>query len=54
MFAKSTQWVREHPRVTATIGAAATAAAAYYGIPPEYSAPVLDTICDALALCPRV
>lgn len=54
MFAKSKAWVRAHPKLTAAIGAAAVAAGAYYGVPPEVSGPVLTKVCTALAVCPAL
>jgi hypothetical protein len=54
LYGKAAAWVRAHPGLTATIGAAAVAAGTYYGVPPQYSQPVLAAICDGLALCPQV
>lgn len=53
-YRKGTAWVREHPKITSTIGAAAVAAGVYYGVPPEYSVPVLTFVCETLTLCPRL
>lgn len=46
------KWLREHPKVTATIGGLAVAgAAAWYGVPPEMSQPFLEGLCKGLGAC---
>jgi hypothetical protein len=45
------KWIKEHPKITATIGAAATAAGLYYGVPPEMSGPLLEGLCKGLGFC---
>lgn len=52
-LARGTQWVREHPTITATLGAGLTAAAAYYGGPAgaELAGKALPFLCDTLKLC---
>jgi hypothetical protein len=45
------EWVKKHPKILATIGVAATAAGAYYGVPPSMSEPFLKGLCAGLGLC---
>jgi hypothetical protein len=46
------KWIREHPKITSTIGGLAVIGGAYYyGVPPETSGPILKAVCVGLGLC---
>ena len=44
-------WIKAQPKIVTTIGVAAAAAGAYYGVPPEASGPLLKGLCAGLGLC---
>lgn len=50
-MSKAITFLRNHPKLVAAIGTAAVGAGVVYGVPPEYSQPLLSGFCKAVGVC---